>query len=356
MSALPDPEVLVDTRQRWVTERFATRVVVVVLYAALFVNLTGVGTVAIAYRWSQPVLIASLGIAAALPTIGMIVAVWANTRRSRTALAAAREVLGLEASATYPQWVAFVALVGVALLGFYAQQQVGNAGYAAFFAALGAWGASVRRWQDPATPAWGLAFMTGWMWLGAGWMVAFVPAAGADLAFQIGVWWVILAPFGLPLLVFRKAVVRLSERPDRLGAVMRAWAVFLPPAEAAKVRRLQGEAQDALALLQERLRRRLWGWALRDALLEAGEILSDLEDPRTAALFAAAAEVSPDDARPFVGLARAIRGSDLERAIAYARFAEENAARALSASDPAIAALREELERERTVGDPAARG
>ena len=339
----PDPDELIAMRQRWVTERLVHRVAVVALYVVILVNLVAAVLVTIEYSLPQAASFAWMSLLVGLPTAGLFASVWRAGKTSRSALAAVRKELGLSGvSVARMLWPVLLIAIPFAL----SPRSADNTTLAILLVALGAIGAIVRRRNDPSMPLWGQIFVGSWIALGGVWVVALVPAFGAFAALQIGVAWISLAPFGMPLLLARNLVVRLAERGDRLGKLAKLWAIFLPPAQAARVRRIEGAPSEALALLQSKLALSLRGATLGEALTETGEALLDLGDPRAVGLFSAAARVIPGDPRPFVGLARSLRSSSPERALAYARFAESNAERRIASVDPSVPALRREIEAE----------
>jgi CheY-like chemotaxis protein len=338
----PEPSQLAALRQRAISQRFVRWVAVVGLAAVMYLNLA----VALLAPTATSALVVVLG---GLPLAGLVAVVWSSQRQARSALAAARRVLGVQQPQREQR------LIGALLFGFLgvlipAAVLLYEAERELLCLVLGVLVPLGRRQADPALPGWGLLLLGAWSALGGVWMVTLAPLFGPSLAFYAGLCWIVLSPFGLPVMPLRHVLARWAEGPGLLGRLARAWAVFLPAAQVARVRRVRGDAWGALATLRLRLAGPHGGRLLGEALLEAGEALLELRDRRALGMFAAASRLMPTDVLPFSGLARAYRGEDLDRALAYARFAEENAQRGLGSGDPAVTALRAELEQQQRVG------
>jgi hypothetical protein len=182
---------------------------------------------------------------------------------------------------------------------------------------------------DRSTPWQRSGSMAAWN-LAGGWMgVCAWPQLGPSGALLVSVGWMALSPFLWPTLMLRDLVARLAERDGVVGGLARAWTVFLPAPQAARVCRRRGDPAAAMGILRAALAQPMQGRRLQETLLEAGELLLELEDPRAARLFASAVWLGPTESRPLFGLARALREESPEQAQAYVRFAQENAARAL---------------------------
>jgi CheY-like chemotaxis protein len=338
---LPEPALLRARRRRWTARRFGLWVVGLLLAGALLVNVPGAVLLPSWLLLSPAEAMVGVGLLLGLPMLGLIGATFAAQRQDKLVLEAARRVLGAEIGSR--GWLEGPLAVLLALI---LPPAVVLSGLqpALSCAALGILMAAIRRQADRCVPGWGLLVVGGWAALGGLWAHLLAPH-DLGLALCAGISWLLLSPAGGALRLVRSLVVRLAERGDLLGSAARAWAIFLPAAEAARILRRRGDLDGALSTLMGKLEGSLRGRLLVEALVEAGEILLELGDRRALGMFAAASRLWPVDAAPLLGLARALRDEDPPRAWAYAQLAEENAARSLGRKDPAAGVLREELER-----------
>ncbi|MCB9677127.1 MAG: hypothetical protein H6737_18565 [Alphaproteobacteria bacterium] len=343
---LPDPEALETVRQEHVRERFVHRVGVMALTVVLYVNLTGGAIGGVLYGFG-PLSSVLIGAAlAGLPLVGLL----ALNRRAQRHERAAREtiawLLGSRVESGWPTRLATLSAsvlvgLGVVLALRYDMARAGSLAFVGF----GIVAPFLRKRNTPEIPTWAMAVMGAWI-AGGGLFVLLMPTA--RVGFNVATVWLIVAPFGLPLFLLRNRLVEWAGQEGSLGNVARVLAAFLPTAQTARLRREAGDVDGSLAAMQAQFTRPLARQLLFDAVLEVSETLLALGDPRALPAFAALARIAPSDPRPFTGLARVLRSEDPERALAYARFAEENAARTLSGGDAAVTALRESIER----GDP----
>jgi CheY-like chemotaxis protein len=345
----PPPSELGALRQRAISQRFVRWTAMLGLAAVMYVNLA-VALLAPGWYSSSPTMVSPtvtgllVVVLGGLPLLGLLGVVWSSQRPARAALAAARRVLGVQ-EPQRDQRLLGALLFGLLGMLIPAAVLLYEAERTLLCMVLGVLVPLGRRQADPTHPLWALILLGIWSALGGVWMVTLGPVLGPSLAFYAGICWIVLSPFGLPLLPLRHRLARWAERPGPRGELARAWVVFLPAAQAARVRRVRGDPWGAMSVLRARLAGPLGGRLLGEALLEAGEVLLELGDRRALGMFAAAARLMPRETAPFFGLARAYRTEDADRALAYVRFAEENDQRRLWGRDPAVTALREELER-----------
>jgi hypothetical protein len=340
---LPDPDQLESTRQTEVAHAFGARVANVLMIAALYVNITGVVIGATLSQLTNAGLIVSVLLGALLPVIGLIGVQWVRLRRARQAAHRARDLLQITPFGEAPGRIAWLAIIVAGLGGAFLP--VPNAWVACALLALAVLGPLVRRRRAPETPTWVLGLLGGWVAVAALLAVVMVPVTGPKYAGALALTWLICAPFGFPAALLRGPLTGLMSRTDALGGLARAVAPLLPPAQGASALRESGDPNAALSRLKPALAGDQRVIPLGECLLEAAACLTAIGDPRAVPILGCAAHVLPADPRPFVGLARALAVTDPDRALAYARFAEANAARAsfLGGADDARV-LREQLE------------
>ncbi|MEZ4320645.1 MAG: hypothetical protein R3F61_24395 [Myxococcota bacterium] len=344
---LPDPAELESLRQAYTREQLVRRVGLLALTGVLYVNLFGGALGAIVYGYGPVGAGAISMLTAALPFVGIVLLNrWAQ-RHHRHAAEDVRAALGIRARDRGLATLAFFGLASVVpAIGWVLWGWEMSTLVAAAYIALGVLGPAFRRLRNPELPVWALVALGVWSVIGGGWVLALRPVFGDGGEMLAGVVWMALMPMGLPAWALRHRLVSWSRRDGRIGQVARAWGVFLPPAQAAQLTRESGDLDGALASLTRSLETPQPLRLFAETLLELGDTLLSRGDPRAPEVFGACGRAVPADPRPFAGLARALASSDRERALAYARFAEDNAARQLSGGDPAVTALRASLERQ----------
>jgi CheY-like chemotaxis protein len=324
----PRPEELESLRRRWVVLRFARTAtalgLVLVLYANLAVGLWAANT----HRLSLVAGAVIMGLLSAPPVLALGGWLWAGQKRGRTVLRAVRRALGIEERPRWQSWSSsLLAALGALLLtaALWESAQSRSVSFLLVGALLPLAGSTL----DPAWPWRARVLVGAWNALGAWGAALLWSHIGPGLALLGSVLWMAGSPFLWPTLLLRGHLLRLVGRQDGVGQLARAWAVFLPPAQQARVRRGRGDWEGALRILRQALSRPLRGPLLQEVLLETGELLLELGDSRATGLFASAVWLRPTETGPLHGLAKALRQKAPELARAYTSFAEQNAARAL---------------------------
>lgn len=340
-STLPHPDDLEPIRQRAATEAFATRVGKGVLVLALYVNLVG-SSVAALLGSSVGLAVAYGVVGVGLPAAGLIALSLWSRRRVTAALREVRALLGVQVRSDRLGWVA---LAGLAALGVgLSSWKDASFALGGVLIAIGPVAFVLRRRTLAGAPTWAIALLAGWPVVAGALILGLTPWLG-DGALIVGGGFLLATPGGFVGRALRTPVSRLAERDDAWGRRARALSPLLPAADAARVVRRDQGASAAYEALVDQLARPLPQLAAGECLCEIGACLSDLGDARATEVLAAAARVLPADPRPFAGLARALAGSDRPLALAYAVFAEQNAARTLAGADAEITELRASLER-----------
>jgi hypothetical protein len=343
--ALPDPETLEETRQAWVRERFAVQIAFLAAFLTAWVGAIGSVVVGVLLNAPSNLIWGVTAFVTVLPVAGMLgTALW-HARRFRRGKREALAVLGVRDEWGFVRRGAIWGSASLLAVGVYVSVMVADTrGIWPFLLVMVVAGlmlSLIRRRMDPVFPFWAMALMTGWIWAATG-VVAVVALWVPHLAPYVGIAALVLSPFGLPVVLLRESIVRVAGQDSVRGRLAGTLVAFLPPAQQA---RHAGRSDDALALLMQRLPI-LRGTVLAEALVEVGLALLEREDPRAESVFAAAAILGPGQVGPFAGLARCLREREPKTALAFAEFAEANAARGMRAADPELVALREALQEE----------
>lgn len=346
---LPDPATLHDERRREMLERTALVVVRGIVWGSLPVGLAAILAGATWLGWS-PTVVVSAVVAQNLCSSTVLFAAkrWRH-RRARAAAPAVRALLGVSTpSAGRRLAVALLLVAGLAAVSVVGKvaglNRVPNGALALLFATVALVVPGVRRWREPRTPRWVLWLVAGWMLAAAGVVVGAAPLVGEAPARSAGWLLTLLAPFGPLGLALRRPLASLLPREDAWGRAARAIAPLSWPAARAQGARLTNGPGQALEGLRDTLGRHVGDGDWPDLLHEVAACLAALGDPRAEAVHRWAAHLAPDDPRPFLALARRFADDDPVRALAYARFAEDCQARALTGTATGAAELRAALE------------